>query len=126
VKLVVRERESDALQAAAGAWERWVTSAIALVEVQRVVRRAADEPAVHERARHVLDACGLLAVDGDVLDRAARLTPARLRGLDAIHLATALSLNEDLGAFAAYDHLLADAARAAGISVIGPAPSSSG
>jgi predicted nucleic acid-binding protein len=64
---------------------------MALVEVERAVRRAADEPAVHERARHVLDACGLLAVDRDVVDRAAGLTPARLRSLDAIHLATALS-----------------------------------
>jgi predicted nucleic acid-binding protein len=121
VKLVVRERESDALEAASAGWARWVTSAIAVVEVRRAVRRAADGAAVDARARRVLDACGLLAVDRDVLERAADLAPARLRSLDAIHLATAMSLEDDLGAFAAYDRALGDAARAAGIPVIGPA-----
>jgi predicted nucleic acid-binding protein len=44
-----------------------------------------------------------------------------LRTLDAIHLATALSLREDLGEFATYDTRLAGAAREAGLAVLAPA-----
>jgi predicted nucleic acid-binding protein len=125
VKLVVREAESDALQAAAAGWTRWVSSAIAGVEVRRAALRAGDDPALRERAQRVLGACALLAVDAPVLERAAELAPSRLRSLDAIHLASALSLGDDLGAFAAYDQPLVDAARAAGIPVIAPAAGAS-
>jgi predicted nucleic acid-binding protein len=64
----------------------------------------------------VIDSCDLHAVDRDVLERAAALAPAQLRGLDAIHLATAMPL----GALAAYDRALVEAAQAADIPVIGP------
>lgn len=121
MKLVVREPESEALRTALGGWTRWVTSAIAGVEVRRAVRRAGDDPSIGERVRRVLGACALLAIDGHTIERAAELAPPRLRSLDAIHLASAPSLGEDLGAFAAYDRVLVEAAQAAGIPVIGPA-----
>lgn len=121
MKLVVREPESEALRTAVRGWTRWVTSAIAGVEVRRATRRAGGEPSIRERARRVLGACALLAIDGHIIERAAELAPPRLRSLDAIHLASALSLGEDLGAFAAYDRMLVEAAQTAGIPVIGPA-----
>jgi hypothetical protein len=40
--------------------------------------------------------------------------------LDAIHLATALSVGSDLGAIATYDRRLASAATAAGLRVLRP------
>jgi predicted nucleic acid-binding protein len=120
VKLVVREAESEALQAEAGTWPRWVTSAVAGVEVRRAARRLEDEPALRERAERVLGTCALLSVDEVVLEKAAVLAPARLRTLDAIHLASALGLGEDLGAFAAYDHGLLEAAQTVGLPVISP------
>ena len=121
MKLVVEEPESEALQTSVRGWTRWVTSAIAGVEVRRAIRRVGDDPSPRERARRVLGACALLTVDGQILEQAAELAPPRLRSLAAIHLASALSLGEDLGAFAAYDRVLVEAAQAAGIPVIGPA-----
>jgi len=46
--------------------------------------------------------------------------PATLRTLDAIHLATALTLGGDLAAFVTYDDRLADAARTLGLPVVRP------
>jgi len=47
--------------------------------------------------------------------------PAGLRSLDAIHLASALTLGDELDAFVTYDARQADAARAAGLTVESPA-----
>ena len=44
----------------------------------------------------------------------------KLRALDAIHLATARSLGDDLATLIAYDHRLLDAARLAGLAVERP------
>lgn len=48
------------------------------------------------------------------------MRPTELRTLDAVHLATALSLGEDLGALCAYDSPLADTAAAMGVDVLVP------
>jgi len=62
-----------------------------------------------------------LAIDGAIVAAASRLEPPLLRTLDAIHLATALSLGDDLGALLTFDLRLAAAARAAGLNVLGAA-----
>lgn len=51
---------------------------------------------------------------------AARLQPSTLRSLDAVHLATALEIGDDLAGIVVYDERLASAARAASISVLAP------
>ena len=56
-----------------------------------------------------------------LLAAAVRLEPSSLRALDAIHLATALSLNSELGGLVVYDRRLATAARDAGLEVFAPA-----
>jgi uncharacterized protein len=53
--------------------------------------------------------------------RAATLEPMQLRTLDAIHLATAISLGADLGALCAYDVRLGSAAVSKSIDVQAPA-----
>ena len=55
-----------------------------------------------------------------MLDAAAQFDDPQLRSLDAIHLATAVGLGDDLGMLFTYDTRLADAARALGIPVAGP------
>jgi len=69
----------------------------------------------------MLAALNLVAVDDDLLDEAARLGPETLRSLDAIHLASALSVGSAVGVVVTYDARLADVARAAGLAVLSPA-----
>ena len=120
VKLVISEPESGALRDLLSARDDLVTSAVAVVEVVRSARRASPSPDVIERARAVVQSVHVLAVDLKVLDRAGDLEPDTLRTLDAIHLASALSLGSDLEAMVVYDRHLAAAAGAAGVRVLSP------
>ena len=49
------------------------------------------------------------------------LEPAILRTLDAIHLATALAVGDDLGAIVTYDKRMAAAAGSLGLRTVSPA-----
>ena len=110
VKLVVRERETDALLAALAEWPDRVSSALAGVELHRALCRAGAQPAVRARAERVLAGLVLVRIDELVLRRASSLKDPSLRALDAIHLATALSLGDDPEVFMTYDARLARAA----------------
>jgi predicted nucleic acid-binding protein len=120
VKLVVREEGSDALRAWLAGYPEVVSSVLAVTEVRRAIGRVSGRRSLSDRARLVLDGVALLAVDVAVLDAAAGLKPAELRTLDAIHVASALSLGCDLHAFVTYDERQAGAARKAGLSVETP------
>ena len=120
VKLVVVEPETPALMAMLSKTSNLVSSAVAAVEVIRAARRASTSQAVVARAREVVRAVHLLAVDARVLDHAADLEPRGLRTLEAIHLASALSIRDDLEAMVVYDERLAAAAEAAGLKVLAP------
>jgi predicted nucleic acid-binding protein len=71
-------------------------------------------------ARSFLEGLALLPLDDSVLDQATSLDPAELRSLDALHLATALSIRDELGVFVTYDQRLADAAGEQGLNVVQP------
>jgi predicted nucleic acid-binding protein len=120
VKLVLPEPETEALFRLLGGYPERVTSALARVEVLRAVSRVGEDEPVLRRAEEVLDRLGLIRIDTKVLKAAARLEPRNLRSLDAIHLATALSLGDQLAGIAAYDIRLAEAAEAGGIDVLAP------
>ncbi len=121
VKLVLPERESAALAAALADWGVHVASEVVRVELRRAARRASPaQPDAIQRVEDVLAGLHLLKVNRRVLDQAGELPPAKLRSLDAIHFASALSLGEDLGAMVVYDNALAEAARAAGLTVLAP------
>lgn len=117
VKLVVREPETEALVATIRADPETVSSALVWAEVVRAARRAGVRA---RRAEAVLERIALAPVDEGILRTAALLDPRALRTLDAIHLATALSLREDLAALVTYDARLAEAALAAGLGVLAP------
>ena len=72
------------------------------------------------QAHALLNAVHLLPLTSGLLDRAARLPDPGLRALDAIHLASALSIREDVTAFVGYDRRLADTAAAEGFEVVAP------
>jgi uncharacterized protein len=120
IKLVVPEPESAALFAELRAWPEAVSSVLARLEVLRAIRRSPSPETTLRRALAVLERIGLVRIDDAILEKAALLEPPVLRSLDAIHLATALSIGSDLGAVASYDLRLARAARALGLSVLKP------
>ena len=84
----------------------------------RAVRRAAPDRA--PRVREVLDAFTLTQLTPAAFSEAGRLDPLGLRPLDALHLASALNLDDDLEGIVTYDHRMADAATTNGIAVLAP------
>ena len=120
VKLVVREPESDGSRAYLAAHPAAITSALAVTEVRRAVGRLRPRRALSDRARLVLDGVALLAVEPEILEKAADLAPAELRTLDAIHVASAVSLGADLLAYVSYEDRQGKAARKAGLSLVQP------
>jgi uncharacterized protein len=119
VKLVVSEPETRALRELLRSWPERVSSVIARIEVERVARRLGGGTV--RRARTVLSRMALVELGDLVVRSASAIQPTELRTLDAIHLATALSLGEDLGAICAYDARLVDAAAATRAEVVAPA-----
>jgi len=118
VKLLIKENESLALRAYLGNHD-WASSALVRTELVRALSRV--DPSLVPRALDLLAQPNLLAIDTHVLDTAARLSPPSLRSLDAIHLASALQLRDELTAFVAYDDRLLAAASALGMPVVSPA-----
>lgn len=119
VKLLMRERETRALRRELRRWPRRASSSLLRVELLRAVKRAGI-PALGAPARRQLAAISLIRIDEPLLDRAGDLDPPSLRSLDAIHLATALALGNDLGTVVTYDQRLIRAAAALGLPTASP------
>jgi predicted nucleic acid-binding protein len=119
VKLVLREREEEALRAKLDEWDGYVSSTLLAVEAVRACSRHRSEYA--RDAREWLFDVALLPLDDALLDAAASLEPPVLRSLDALHLAAALSVRDEIGALFTYDERLAAAAADSGLNVVRPA-----
>lgn len=119
VKLVIEESESAALAAwLADAAREPVTSDLTRTELLRTIRRWAPMQAV--AATQVLETTTVLTLATSIFEAAARLDPVEWRSLDALHIASALELGDELEGFVTYDDRQADAVRAYGIEVIAP------
>lgn len=120
VKLFVEEPESDAVAAAIGSsWTRVVASEILAVEAFRTaLRRGGEAPAL---AAQLLRQVILLPFSTEIRADSCRLSPPELRTLGAIHLATAISVADRIGAIFTYDKRLAQACTDAGLRVLAPA-----
>ncbi len=119
VKLVVAEPGSRALRRwLAGRDGQVVASDLVRTELLRATRRSAPDTMVQARA--VLDALVLLTMPTPVFERAAMLEPELLRSLDALHLAAALELGDDLEGIVTYDERMGAAAEVMGIRVVAP------
>jgi predicted nucleic acid-binding protein len=120
IKLVRSEPESSALRdELRGAETELISSVLLSVEGRRAARRYGKLAAV--RASAALTTVTLLALDDPIIELAGELEPAELRSLDALHLATILSLGEDIQRVYCYDSRLAGAARSLGIEIAEPA-----
>jgi predicted nucleic acid-binding protein len=120
VKLVVFEPESAALREFLKGHAARLSSGLAELEVPRALRRAGYGAAEQRRAVELLARIALVDVDRTILRAAATIAPANLRSLDAIHLATAMSLSQDLAGVITYDQRLAEAAMSADLEVWAP------
>lgn len=71
-------------------------------------------------AGRVLSGLSRIELTPEVVERAARVEPVSLSSLDAVHLASALVLADELDGFVTYDRRLAAAAEAAGLRSLSP------
>jgi predicted nucleic acid-binding protein len=118
VKLVVTEPETAEMERWFVENDRILTSLIGVIETRRAVARRPHDP-VH--LEQVIGRIEVLGVNRRLGDTAAAIRPWEIRTLDAIHLATAMSIRPDLDAFVTYDDRLAAAARDLGLRVVSPA-----
>jgi len=122
-KLLVAEPETPELRkwlaTQTDKGEYTVTSALSRVELMRVVARYG-QPGQAERARYLLDGLDILPITEPVIVLAETIGPAALRCLDAIHLAAAAQIQQELRAFVTYDHRLVDGCREVGLPTASP------
>lgn len=100
-------------------WDGYVSSTLLAVESIRACARRGSKSA--KEARGWLEGVSLLPLDDPILNKATELEPTVLRSLDALHLATALSIRKEVGVFVTYDERLGRAAEGHGLKVAGPA-----
>lgn len=123
LKLLFEEPESAQL-------ERWaseqsaipaVSSELVKIEVIRAARRL--DRQVLPAARRLVAQLDLVPMTSDLIESAGDVGSDLLRSLDAIHLASALSLGSALTAFVAYDTRLTAAAQGADLPIAQPGAS---
>ena len=117
VKLIVEEDETRALLDVVR-HRMLVTSELALTEAGRAILRKAG-PSRRPEAK-VVQRIHMLPITTGALRRAATLQPPALRTLDAIHIASALQLDDDCDGIITYDRRMQEASRLAGLPVEAP------
>jgi predicted nucleic acid-binding protein len=97
---------------------RLVSSAILAVEARRGMLRV--RPEGLPKVDLLLAGVAQISISDAVIEGASRLPGPMLRSLDAIHLATALLIRDDVETMLAYDARLRDAAVAHGLPTAAP------
>jgi len=94
------------------------SSRVAVVEVAKAVARANPDA----DPQPVFALLAFVELDADLASVAGATGGTSLRALDAIHVASALRLGDEVDGFVTYDDRQADAARAVGLHVHAPDP----
>jgi predicted nucleic acid-binding protein len=115
---VLSEEEYEDLRLELSRWTGFVSSVLLGVEAIRACGRFS--MTAERDAREWLEGVSLLPLDDSVLDAAVSLKPWKLRTLDALHLATAVTVEDEIGAFISYDRRLTEAALSQGFTVLRP------
>jgi uncharacterized protein len=119
VKLVNPEPESAALKRHLGQRSGQIVSAVVLrTEALRAAQRQSTDRVASMRL--ALRQVAFIDLDRHLFDAAGTVRPTDVRSLDAIHLAAATSLGDDLDELITYDARMAAAARAQGLIVSSP------
>lgn len=119
VKLVKEEDESAALADALKTWPDRASSRLLRIEVLRAAQLSGEQAI--GRAAGLLHDVALLPLADRLLELALDVRPAAVRTLDAIHLATALDLGDELGVLISYDVRTLEGARALELDTLTPA-----
>lgn len=117
LKLVRRERHTAALRRFLEG-RRVVSSDLLRTEALRAARRHGERSV--ERVGDLLTRLTLVRCDIPVFEAAGTLDPPELRPLDALHLAAARELGDDLAGVVTYDQRLAGACAGLGLEVAAP------
>lgn len=125
VKLIAKEPESPALTAYVGG-ASMASSELVLAEVPRAIRRLrtgrrrGEQEGLAREMERVLRQLAFVPLTRKVVTDAGRYPEAFLRTLDAVHLASAITIEAELGTFVSYDERQIEAARHAGLGVAFP------
>ncbi len=117
MKLAIEEPESKSLRAYVRQ-RHLVSSALVRTEVIRSLLPFGADAVV--RGHEVLARIEIVRINDRILRDAGELEPARLRSLDAIHLATARALGPECKHILCYDLKMAQAAAVMGFRVVSP------
>jgi predicted nucleic acid-binding protein len=120
VKFVIREPESDALKIAVRKHRRRISSVIGCVEFDRALRRKLSGEDAARASLSISEKLDVIPVSASIAALAGSIEPP-LRSLDAIHLATALRLHDQIDTVYCYDRRLAESMVKLGFSVEAPA-----
>ncbi len=128
LKLLVREAESAAIERELLTWSELATSVVTEVELPRAVARAREEraDAVIDGSvvlQGVLTSAATIPLSEGIVTAARSVKPVHVGALDAIHIASALALDDQLAGVATYDKRMQDALALLGVSVIAPGSS---
>jgi uncharacterized protein len=119
VKLFKAEPETEAFRKALADWPVQVASELIRVEAICTARRLGGAD-VLQRARATLDQLNLIPLTPEIIELATDAYAPPLRAMDAIHLATALTMREDLGVMFVYDNDLHAAAEDNRLNALAP------
>jgi predicted nucleic acid-binding protein len=119
VKLFKAEPETDAFRVALLDWPVQVATELICVEAVCTARRLGGAD-VLERAHTALERINLIPLSPEIIELSTDAHTPPLRAMDAIHLATALTMREDLGAVFVYDGDLHAAALARQLNALAP------
>lgn len=117
LKLITAEDESAAMRTWFSSHDSVWSSQLLHTEALRAGVRLGIDADVIEGA---LETVSLVLPSVATFFVAGHLSPPSLRLLDALHLATAMEIGDDLEGIVAYDERLTDAARAASLEVFAP------
>jgi uncharacterized protein len=118
VKRYVAEQGSDEIIAAMEGTERWVSCWLGYVETARAVGLKVGAEA-SKRVKSEWATVDVVEMDAALAERAAEIAvAARLRTLDALHLAAALAVPGSGVVLATWDRRLHAAARAEGLETL--------
>jgi predicted nucleic acid-binding protein len=125
LKLLVREAESAAIERELLQWSELATSVITEVELPRAVARAREEraDAVIDGSvvlQGVLASAAIIPLNENIVAAARKVKPVHVGALDAIHIASAISLGRQLAGVATHDKRMQDALEPLGVGVIAP------